>query len=133
FASDSKHAGTHAFFASMIDTMNERYGWNIDIDFDRHTIAQKQNMIITNERRHYLREISTYIRNYHEKTEKQSDTARKLYQLIGTKHIVDDENAAGAIENAIETHESELDDHSKQLLDSWDDTKEKYAQETMTF
>src|SRR5699024_1990271 len=68
-----------------------------------------------------------------EKTEKQSDTARKLYQLIGTKHIVDDENAAGAIENAIETHESELDAHSKQLLDSWDDTKEKYAQETMTF
>ena len=132
-ASQFNDAGTNALFASIVDTMNERYGWDIDIDFDRHTIAQKQNMIITNERRHYLREISTYIRNYHEKTEKQSDTARKLYQLIGTKHIVDDENAAGAIENAIETHESELDAHSKQLLDSWDDTKEKYAQETMTF
>src|SRR5699024_7125055 len=63
-ASQFNDAGTNALFASIVGTMNERYGWDIDIDFERHTIAQKHNMIITNARRHYLREISTYIRNY---------------------------------------------------------------------
>lgn len=132
-ASQFNDAGTNALFASIVDTLNERYEWDIDIDFDRHIIAQKQNMIITNERRHYLREISTYVRNYHEKAEKQSDTARKLYQLHGTKNIVDDEYTAKTIESAITMHERELGANAKYLLDSWDETKEKYAQETMTF
>src|SRR5699024_669564 len=132
-ASQFNDAGTNALFASIIDALNERYEWNIDIDFDRHVIAQKQNMIITNERRHYLREISTYVRNYHEKVKKQSDTARKLYQLQGTKHLIEDENTADVIDKKIEAYEKELDANAKHLLDSWDDTKEKYSMETMTF
>lgn len=132
-ASQFNDAGTNALFASIIDTLNERYEWDVDIDFERHTIAEKQNMIITNERRHYLREISSYIRNYHEKTNKQSDIARKLYQLAGTKNIIDDEAAHQTIEEAIATYEKELDANAKNLLDNWDVTKEKYEQDTMTF
>src|SRR5699024_10775954 len=47
-------AETNALSASIIDTLDERYDWDEEITFDRHTIAENQNQIITNERRHYL-------------------------------------------------------------------------------
>lgn len=132
-ASQFNDAGTNSLFASIMDTLSERYGWEHDVAFDRHTIAEKQSMIITNERRNYLREISTYVRDYHEKADKQSAIARKLYQLHGTKDIIDDTDAEKAVDEAIETYEDELDANAKKLLDSWDDTKEKYSQEKMTY
>ncbi|UJL48337.1 cobalamin-dependent protein [Virgibacillus sp. NKC19-16] len=132
-ASQFNDAGTNALFASLVDTLNEKFSWGDAIDFDRHTIAQKQNMIITNERRHYLREIATHVRNYHDYTEKQSNIARKLYQLEGTKEIVDVENAKTAIDQTIDQYQEDLDPKAKKLLDSWDETQERYGQEKMTF
>ncbi|WP_010531557.1 fused isobutyryl-CoA mutase/GTPase IcmF [Lentibacillus jeotgali] len=131
-ASQFNDAGTNALFASMIDTLNERFSWDNAVDFDRHTIAEKQNMIITNERRHYLQEIAQHVRSYHENAAKQSDIARKLYQLEGAKNALDDESA-GAIDKAIQTYEEKLSSEAKKQLDHWDDTKEKYSQDTMTF
>src|SRR5699024_10670393 len=90
-ASQFNDAGTNSLFAAIIDKLNEDYGWNEEVDFERNVIAKKKNMIITNERRHYLREIATHVRNYHKRTEEQSDVARKLYQLEGAKEVLDDE------------------------------------------
>src|SRR5690625_1925827 len=61
-ASQFMHAGTNGLFASIIDTLDERYDWNEEIAFHRHTIAEKQNQILTNERRHYLCEICNHVR-----------------------------------------------------------------------
>lgn len=132
-ASQFNDAGTNALFASIIDTLDERYDWNETIDFERNTIAEKQNQIITNERRHYLREIGTHIRNYQEDTKKESDTARTLYQLEGAKEALDDEAGVNAIDSAIESYQEKLDPKAAKLLHSWEETKEKYAQEKMTF
>src|SRR5690625_5892303 len=44
-----------SLFASIIDTLNDRDGWDVHVDFDRHAIAEKQSMIIPNDRRYYLR------------------------------------------------------------------------------
>src|SRR5699024_3107322 len=132
-ASQFNDAGTNALFASMIDTLNEKFGWENTIDFERHTVAEKQNMIITNERRHYLQEIAQHVRSYHEHTAKQSDIARKLFQLEGAKNVLDDEESAEAIDKAIQTYEEKLAPEAKRKLDSWDETVEKYSQDTMTF
>ncbi|MGY0691162.1 fused isobutyryl-CoA mutase/GTPase IcmF [Virgibacillus sp. FSP13] len=132
-ASQFNDEGTNALFASIIDTLNEKYDWNSETDFNRNTIAEKQNMIITNERRHYLREIATHVRNYHSNTEKQSDIARKLFQLEGVKETIDDDNVVKTIDQTIEAYEEKLDPRAKKLLDSWDETKERYSQEKMTF
>ncbi|SET66497.1 methylmalonyl-CoA mutase [Oceanobacillus limi] len=132
-ASQFNDAGTNALFASLVDTLNEKYQWNEEVKFDRNTISEKQNLIITNERRHYLREIATHVRNYHKNTAKQSDIARKLYQLQGSKDILDEDDIVHTIDEKIKAYEEELDPKAKKLLDSWDSTKEKYDQETMTF
>ncbi|WP_099160085.1 fused isobutyryl-CoA mutase/GTPase IcmF [Virgibacillus ndiopensis] len=132
-ASQFNDEGTNALFASIIDTLNEKYNWSDEIGFERNIIAEKQNMIITNERRHYLREIATHVRNYHQNAEKQSQIARKLYQLEGAKQTFEDDTVIRTIDEKIESYQEQLHPASKKLLISWDETKEKYSQETMTF
>ncbi|MFZ3578567.1 fused isobutyryl-CoA mutase/GTPase IcmF [Virgibacillus sp. DJP39] len=132
-ASQFNDAGTNALFASLIDTLNDKYDWNSDIRFERNIIAEKQNMIITNERRHYLREIGTHIRNYHKKTESQSEIARKLYQLQGVKETIDNDEVIQTIDQTIESYEEKLEPEAKKMLGNWDDLKESYAKDTMKF
>jgi len=132
-ASQFNDEGTNALFASIIDTLNEKYDWNEAVDFERHVIAEKDNMIITNERRHYLREIAAHVRNYHKHAKEQSDAARKLYQLEGAKAAIGEKGQTEVIDQTIEQYAEKLDARSKNLLDKWDETKESYGQETMTF
>src|SRR5699024_3085222 len=70
-ASQFNDAGTNALFASIIATLDERYDWDEEITFDRHTIAEKQNQIITNERRQYLREIGNNVQSLYENIKQQ--------------------------------------------------------------
>lgn len=132
-ANQFNDAGTNALFASIVDALNERYNWDVDVNFKRHVISEKQSTIIPNDRRYYLREISQHVRNYHEQVEKQSDIARKMYQLEGAKQAVEDEQAKEIIEQSIQSYDEQLDPKNKKLLDSWERTKEQYAQDTMSF
>ena len=131
-ASQFNDAGTNALFAAIIDTLNEKYGWEMDVEFERHIIAEKQNRIITNERRDYLREISQHVRGYHHHTKKQSEIAQRLYQLTGAKELLAEADQQ-ALDAAIEEQEENLDPKAKKLLDTWDETRERYSGETMTF
>ncbi len=133
-ASQFNDAGTNALFASLMDTINERYGWDVQVDFDRHKLAEKQNLIIPAERRYYLREIAETVRNYHEKAEKQSEIASKLYQLDGAmKTLEDDENTAETLKQTFEQLEKELDAEAKEKLESWDELQKKYKQDKLSY
>src|SRR5699024_1696902 len=90
-ASQFNYVGTNALFAAIINKLNESYGWDAPIAYEGDKTSEKQNMIITNERRHYLLEIATHVRNYHKNVENQSEVARKLFQLHGAKQAVQDE------------------------------------------
>src|SRR5699024_4208606 len=132
-ASQFNDVGTNALFAAIINKLNESYGCDATIAYEGDKTSEKQNMIITNERRHYLLEIATHVRNYHKNVENQSEVARKLFQLHGAKQAVQDEQTEQLLEKTIEKYEEKLDASSKKLLQSWDEMKEKYAQETMRF
>ncbi|MFD1606374.1 fused isobutyryl-CoA mutase/GTPase IcmF [Oceanobacillus luteolus] len=132
-ASQFNDKGTNALFASIIDTLNERYDWDEEVDFERHVLSEKQNQIISSERRHYLREIASIIRNYNKKIEDQSEIARKLYQLQGTLDIIEDEEVKELLQTTMKQYEKQLDNQSRELLESWDETKEKYSGDTITF
>ncbi|RLL42867.1 methylmalonyl-CoA mutase [Oceanobacillus piezotolerans] len=145
-ASQFNDAGTNALFASLIDTLNERYNWEVDVDFERNRIAEKQNMIIPNEHRHYLREISSHVRNYKSQAEEQSEIARKVYQLDGAirsiesaagiepfKQTFDSNHIVEGLRQTLERYEYKLHPQAKQLLESWDQTQEKYSKENLSF
>ncbi|WP_067728478.1 fused isobutyryl-CoA mutase/GTPase IcmF [Oceanobacillus damuensis] len=132
-ASQFNDAGTNALFASLIDTLNEKYSWNEEITFDRNIISEKQNSIITNDRRHYLREIAGHIRSYHQRVEKQSTIATKLYQLEGTKEVLEDAEVVQSIDQTIDQYQDQLEPVAKKLLHSWESLKESYSGDTITF
>ncbi|MFC3039634.1 fused isobutyryl-CoA mutase/GTPase IcmF [Virgibacillus xinjiangensis] len=132
-ASQFNDAGTNALFASLMDQLNEEYGWQVEIKFDRNIIAEKKNLIITNERRHYLQEIAQHVRGYHERTRKQSEVASKLYQLEGARELLEDEAVQETVEHKIDDYKGQLDARSQKLLDSWEKTKERYSKDKMTF
>ncbi len=132
-ASQFNDAGTNALFAALIDTLSDKHHWDEKIDFDRNVISEKQNRIISNDRRYYLLEIATYIRNYHQHTKKHSDIARKLYQLEGTKEVMEDAPVKEAIDQTIDQYKEQLDPQLKKMLESWEALKESYQGDTMTF
>ena len=132
-ASQFNDAGTNALFAALIDTLSDKYHWDEKIDFDRNVISEKQNRIISNDRRYYLLEIATYIRNYHQHTKKHSEIARKLYQLEGTKEVMEDAPVKEAIDQTIDQYKEQLDPQLKKMLESWEALKESYQGDTMTF
>src|SRR5699024_2883196 len=63
---------------------------------------------------------------------KQSDIARKLYQLEGTKEILNEEQHED-IDNALDTYKEKLSPRAEKLLNSWEETKERYAGEKMSY
>src|SRR5699024_4115818 len=87
-----------------------------------------------NDRIHYLREISSTIRSYHETTNKKSEISRKLYQLQGVKEIMDDEDESivQTLENKMNEFEQILDKDVYQQLQYRKDEKETYDSDTFT-
>ncbi|MDC3425062.1 methylmalonyl-CoA mutase family protein [Aquibacillus sp. 3ASR75-11] len=132
-ASQFNDAGTNALFAALVDKLNEGYGWQETTPFNRSAQVEKQNVIIPNERRHYLRDIASYVRNYHKKAEEQGEVARKLYQLQGTLETVEHEEAKTELAKYVAQYEDQLDQEPKQLLQKWDETKEAYNKDELTF
>ncbi|MFD1064551.1 fused isobutyryl-CoA mutase/GTPase IcmF [Oceanobacillus locisalsi] len=131
-ASQFNDEGTNALFASLIDRINTDFEWEAEVPFKRHVISEKKNQIITNERRHYLQEIASYVRNYDKRAEKQQKIASKLYRLTGAKEEAGEE-AAASLDQMITTYEQQLDGNAIQLLENWEQLKESYLGDTFTF
>ena len=87
-ASQFNDPGTNALFAALIEKINEKMGSSWMASFSKDAKVEKQNIIIPNSRRYYLREISETVRNYHKKAEEQVDFARRLFQLEGAIEAV---------------------------------------------
>lgn len=70
--------------------------------FSKETHVEKQNVIIPNERRYYLREITETVRNYHKKADEQVALARRLFQVEGAIESVKEREANGEILASLE-------------------------------
>ncbi|MEH7379433.1 fused isobutyryl-CoA mutase/GTPase IcmF [Bacillus sp. JJ1533] len=131
-ASQFNDPGTNAFFANLIDKINEKMGTDWETSFEKTADVQKQNVIIPNDRRYYLREISDTVRNYHKKATEQVEIARKLFQISGTIESVKELGNTVVITTleALKTqYEEKLTDESKKILANWEATKEIYKGE----
>ena len=78
-ASQFNDKGTNSLFAALIQIINKKFGFNWKTSYEQFVKTQKQNVIIPNNRRYYLREITDTVRGYHKKAEQQVELARKLY------------------------------------------------------
>ncbi|MCC3356264.1 fused isobutyryl-CoA mutase/GTPase IcmF [Bacillus sp. REN16] len=131
-ASQFNDPGTNALFANLVDRINVKMGSDWETSFEKTADVQKQNVIIPNDRRYYLREISDTVRNYHKKAAEQVEIARKLFQITGTIESVQELGNVDVIPTleALKTqYEAKLSDESKKILADWETTKETYKGE----
>ncbi|XJZ27170.1 fused isobutyryl-CoA mutase/GTPase IcmF [Bacillota bacterium Lsc_1132] len=132
-ASQFNDPGTNALFAALIEKMNEKAGTNWQTAFSKNAKVEKQNVIIPNDRRYYLREISEAVRRYHQKAEEQASLARKLFQLEGAMAAVKQAGANSEVFAALEAIKQDtaakLTLQTKKILDGWEETKKTYSAE----
>ncbi|MFD0050829.1 fused isobutyryl-CoA mutase/GTPase IcmF [Actinomycetes bacterium NPDC127524] len=130
-ASQFNDAGTNALFAALVEKVNEKTGTNWSTSFSKDADVQKQNMIIPNDRRYYLREIAEAVRNYHKQSQQQSQVARRIFQLEGAISAVREQGNSESIIQSLESLKEEtasgLSAESRRILKEWPSFKEKYS------
>lgn len=128
-ASQFNDLGTNSLFAALVAKINEKFGLDWETSYEQFVKTQKQNIVIPNDRRYYLREISETIRNYHKHAEQQALLATKWYQLEGTKALLPESETAltASIDSLLEGVQNELTAESKRILKNWSALKEAYA------
>ncbi|WP_409252276.1 fused isobutyryl-CoA mutase/GTPase IcmF [Bacillus sp. SCS-153A] len=130
-ASQFNDPGTNALFAALVEKINSKLDLGWSTSFSKDVDVEKQNVIIPNDRRYYLREISETVRNYHKKAGEQARLARKLFQLQGAIEAVKEQEAneevLTSLENLKKNVEEQLTPESKKILDGWEEFKAKYG------
>ncbi|KAB7707493.1 methylmalonyl-CoA mutase [Bacillus aerolatus] len=130
-ASQFNDQGTNALFAALIETINEKAGTEWKVSFSKEVDVEKQNVIIPNDRRYYLREITETVRRYHQQAEEQVRIARRLFQLEGALEEAKANEAGDEVIRPLETFkaavEGQLTAESKKVLAGWNELKEKYS------
>lgn len=134
-ASQFNDKGTNSLFAAFVHILNEKVGTNWETSYEQFAKTQKQDVIIPNDRRHYLREITETVRNYHAKSEQQVNLARKLFQLEGSLAVVQakspDDALVKSLESLADDVRGELTAESKRILNNWQELKNAYAQDEL--
>ncbi|WP_226679263.1 fused isobutyryl-CoA mutase/GTPase IcmF [Mesobacillus jeotgali] len=130
-ASQFNDPGTNALFAALVNKINEKAGTDWTTSFSTNAVVEKQNVIIPNDRRYYLREISETVRGYHKLAAEQSDLARRLFQLTGTIDAVKESGSYSEVLSSLqvlkEEVEKKLTPESKHIIENWGALKEKYS------
>lgn len=130
-ASQFNDKGTNSLFAALVGKINEKLGFDWKTSYDLFVKTQKQDVIIPNDRRYYLREIVDSVRNYHKQAAQQVDLARKLYQLEGTIAQVEESSPNDVLVKALQTLaesvKNELSAESKRILNNWENLKQEYS------
>lgn len=132
-ASQFNDPGTNALFAALIEKLNESCGLEWKTSYSKDELVEKQNVIIPNSRRYYLREIVETVRNYHKKAKQQVAYARELFQVEGTLELArktnQNETVLEALKGLRTDVEAKLTFESKKVLENWESLKTRYAQD----
>lgn len=130
-ASQFNDKGTNSLFAALVSRVNEVCGTSWETSYEQFVKTQKQNVIIPNDRRYYLREITDAVRGYHKKSNQQVEFARRLFQLEGAIEAVNEKAPNDALVESLTSLaqgvRDELTAESKRILDNWKALKEAYA------
>lgn len=130
-ASQFNDPGTNALFAALVNKINEKAGTDWTTPFSTDAVVEKQNVIIPNDRRYYLREISETVRGYHKHAAEQANLARRLFQLEGTIEAVKERETNSEVLSSLQTLKEEVEKkltaESKYIIENWEALKEKYS------
>ncbi len=127
-ASQFNDQGLTSLYRSVIESV---FGEDVESRWPSGgPVSEKRHTIIPPDRERYLSEIADTCRSYRAWVEEQSEIASKWYRAQGaaeTLREAGEEQAAGQAAKRAEELAAELDDEPRELLDGWDELKEKYS------
>ncbi|WP_102348213.1 fused isobutyryl-CoA mutase/GTPase IcmF [Bacillus sp. Marseille-P3661] len=130
-ASQFNDEGTNTVFVALLETINQKSGKNWSTKLQKTNEVVKQNIIIPNNRRHYLREIADTVRNYHKTADEQVKVARQLFQLNGTIETLNVSDSNAEIVQSLKalkvSIEEKLTPQSKKILKEWPERIKQYS------
>ncbi|MEB3102115.1 fused isobutyryl-CoA mutase/GTPase IcmF [Ferviditalea candida] len=139
-ASQFNDEGTDILFENLMRIVENKTGggWQTNLHVKAHGIS-KRNRIIPSDRMHYLAEIVQSVRQYQKMTEEQTAIARKLFQLKGTKAMLEavrtQDEQTGALleklEKMIADYEAIQHPECRRLLEAWPERREAYGKDRL--
>lgn len=133
-ASQFNDPGTNSFYRAIIDKLIERCDLNWQSMYEISAEMSEKIHIIPPDRVRYLAEIAEISDRYQAYVDKQTALARQAYQLKGAIAALEKAGkAATDVENLLAETERALDKDCKEILDSWDDKKQRYAANQFTY
>ena len=136
-AAQFNDTGVNELFERLMEKLEEKTGVTFKGTITHHAHTKdtsNQSTIIPPNRVRYLSEIAETIKEYDEQAEQQAAIARKLYQVDGAINALPASSEAQQELKKIKHQlEGQLLPASKQLLDNWADTKERYSKSHYEF
>lgn len=130
-ASQFNDAGTNTLFVAFLETIEAKFSGEWSTKLKKSDKVIKQNVIIPNSRRHYLREIADTVRNYHKQAEQQVKIARQLFQVTGTLEVLKTRESNSEVIQSLEALKASIEERltaeSKKVLQEWPSRLEKYS------
>lgn len=138
-ASQFNDPGMNNLFVALMKQIKTKTGTDFKAKMELTSDQSEKIYIIPPDRIRYLAEIAEGSQAYNEWVDKQSEIARKMYQLNGVidllnKHQITDEKGKVSppgddLVGALSFFEEQLDGECRRLLRQWPDTKRAYKEE----
>ncbi|GGE70553.1 methylmalonyl-CoA mutase [Pedobacter psychrotolerans] len=138
-ASQFNDPGMNNLFVALMEKIKTKTGTDFKAKMELTSDQSEKIYIIPPDRIRYLAEIAEGSQAYNEWVDKQSEIARKMYQLNGVidllnKHQITDEKGkisppGDDLTGALSFFEEQLDGECKRLLRQWPETKKAYKEE----
>ncbi len=135
-ASQFNDPGVNELYVKLLKTIKEKTETDFHSQLNHQPEMTEKIHIIPPQRTRYLSEISETVRNYNQWAESQSAVAQRLFSLHQT---IDEVKKAGDQETEEKLKETyhklvrELDPRNLQILQTWDEKKQAYADKDFTF
>ena len=131
-ASQFNDPGTNVLYLALLDRLNGacQTGWHSALK-----VVEKQSLkryIIPPDRVHYLGEVVQTVRGYRKSSGEQAALARTLFQLDGTRSLLELGGAAQAeVAALIEKVGARLNSDARHIVEGWPELKCSYRQEEL--
>ncbi len=132
-ASQFNDAGVNILYKSLIAIINRKHKSSFKSNYKRHDELKEKVFVIPPDRSRYLSEISETVRQYHNWVSKQSDIAKRIFNIHGTIEELKKESGTGINNDLIKTLNNKIDSLTKKLdrnnldiLKSWENKKQAY-------
>jgi methylmalonyl-CoA mutase len=141
-ASKFNDDGVTALYHAIFDTIQAKTGIQFEPHLPRPSTrtSSSKTIIIPPERTRYLSEIAETIREYHQKTNEQSQAVRNFWHLQEAVHRISgnvpQEVPAGVLsrlKEEVQKAEAALDPDTHRCLAEWKDIKEAYSQNELVY